>query len=203
LTDQLTLFAADTHASLFPQPGDERARQMTATSGQNLVGSWTSCGPLGSLEKTLLGTSAWASTTCFLTWRDRATPAGRLLFQLAPSAPRIGETEFGLWPTPNLPNGGRSIPPGSLIKGGLTPTAYRGGKKYQVDLNQAVRRGLWPMPTLQDAKNATQPPSQMNRDHLPGALMRKGISGSLNPTWVEWLMGFPAGWTDLKHSETP
>jgi hypothetical protein len=22
--------------------------------------------------------------------------------------------------------------------------------------------------------------------------------GSLNPTWVEWLMGYPEGWTDLK-----
>jgi DNA (cytosine-5)-methyltransferase 1 len=25
-----------------------------------------------------------------------------------------------------------------------------------------------------------------------------GNGGSLNPTWVEWLMGFPTGWTDLK-----
>jgi hypothetical protein len=24
------------------------------------------------------------------------------------------------------------------------------------------------------------------------------IGGSLNPTWVEWLMGWPLGWTDLK-----
>ena len=29
------------------------------------------------------------------------------------------------------------------------------------------------------------------------------IGGKLNPTWVEWLMGFPTGWTDLKDSETP
>ena len=27
-------------------------------------------------------------------------------------------------------------------------------------------------------------------------------TGSLNPTWVEWLMGFPIGWTDLEDSET-
>jgi len=25
--------------------------------------------------------------------------------------------------------------------------------------------------------------------------------GTLNPTWVEWLMGYPKGWTDLNHSE--
>jgi len=34
-------------------------------------------------------------------------------------------------------------------------------------------------------------------DGLPPA------SGSLNPQWVEWLMGFPEGWTDLKPLETP
>jgi hypothetical protein len=27
-------------------------------------------------------------------------------------------------------------------------------------------------------------------------------TGQLNPTWVEWLMGFPTGWTDCEHSET-
>jgi hypothetical protein len=27
--------------------------------------------------------------------------------------------------------------------------------------------------------------------------------GQLNPTWVEWLMGFPPGWTDLGPSATP
>tara|TARA_R100000455_G_C6130094_1_gene27701 strand:- start:99 stop:500 length:402 start_codon:yes stop_codon:yes gene_type:complete len=26
--------------------------------------------------------------------------------------------------------------------------------------------------------------------------------GTLNPTWVEWLMGYPQGWTDLNHLET-
>ena len=27
--------------------------------------------------------------------------------------------------------------------------------------------------------------------------MQSGGGGKLNPTWVEWLMGFPQGWTDL------
>jgi len=26
---------------------------------------------------------------------------------------------------------------------------------------------------------------------------------SLNPYWVEWLMGYPIGWTDLRDSATP
>ena len=33
--------------------------------------------------------------------------------------------------------------------------------------------------------------------------MSQGNGGQLNPTWVEWLMGFPLGWTDLNASETP
>jgi len=31
----------------------------------------------------------------------------------------------------------------------------------------------------------------------------KPITGSLNPEFVEWLMGFPIGWTELEPSETP
>jgi DNA-cytosine methyltransferase len=33
--------------------------------------------------------------------------------------------------------------------------------------------------------------------------IEKTASGKLNPQWVEWLMGFPVGWTDLNNSETP
>ena len=32
--------------------------------------------------------------------------------------------------------------------------------------------------------------------------LRTDVAGQLNPTWVEWLMGFPIGWTDLNASET-
>ena len=30
----------------------------------------------------------------------------------------------------------------------------------------------------------------------------KPLHGQLNPTWVDWLMGYPIGWTDLGDSET-
>jgi DNA (cytosine-5)-methyltransferase 1 len=33
---------------------------------------------------------------------------------------------------------------------------------------------------------------------LPKAVKAIEGTGSLNPTWVEWLMGFPDGWTDLE-----
>lgn len=82
------------------------------------------------------------------------------------------------------------------------------GRKRQVGLEHQARmveRGLWPTPMAraflptptasQEAKNSTLPPSQMKRDNLAGYLLRNGERGQLNPEWVEWLMGFPVGWT--------
>jgi hypothetical protein len=61
----------------------------------------------------------------------------------------------------------------------------------------------WPTPTVNDSKNSTLPPSQIHHDNIPGALLRKGEKpgSQLNPMWVEWLMGWPLGWTDLKPLE--
>ncbi len=97
---QLTLLPADTLASLSVLPGSVRARKMTAISGRSLSRSLPQKGPLGACLKTLLGTSRWASTMCFLTWRTLDTPHGACLFQLVPSTPRTDADGFGFWPTP-------------------------------------------------------------------------------------------------------
>jgi DNA (cytosine-5)-methyltransferase 1 len=72
------------------------------------------------------------------------------------------------------------------------------------NLETIMGRAIFPTPTSQDAKNCTLPPSQRNRDSIPGMMLRDGAApgGQLNPTWVEWLMGWPLGWTDLKPLET-
>lgn len=135
--------------------------------------------------------------------------------------------DAGLWPTPNVPNGGRSCAHVTDWRGTDGRTAYHNGKKVQVGLEHAARYwptptvsgnhnrkgasansgdGLstavktWPTPTVNDSKNCTLPPSQVKHDNIPGALLRDGekAGGALNPTWVEWLMGWPIGWTDLK-----
>ena len=60
----------------------------------------------------------------------------------------IEEIDSGLWPTPTLPNGGRSIVHADEWRGN---TPYHKGKKIQVDLSQIVK-GMWPTPTTTDAK---------------------------------------------------
>ncbi len=48
-------------------------------------------------------------------------------------------------------------------------------------------------------KDNGQSPSELNRN---SETLATQAGGSLNPTWVEWLMGWPLGWTDLKPLET-
>ena len=38
--------------------------------------------------------------------------------------------------------------------------------------------------------------------HIRHSALTPQNGGQLNPTWVEWLMGWPLGWTDLKPLET-
>lgn len=247
---QLTLFAGATRASPSPLPGSEGARRMTATSGRKCVGSWTSSGPLGCLERMLLGTSAWASTTCFLTWKPSATPAGRLLFRLVPSMPGTDEIGCGLWPTakgsPSGPDFARASREGSgghdlatAVALWPTPNAADGKSARNSTANRksipptGVHAGhtlmdavtLWPTRQAKDWRSGKVSYETLARNSRPlneivtlyptpdaGAAKGRGVSsastrsrlgGSLNPTWVEWLMGYPAGWTDLRPSATP
>jgi len=59
------------------------------------------------------------------------------------------------------------------------------------------RRKNWPTPTAWDG--AGKP----NSNPQGGPNLSTAVGGQLNPEWVEWLMGFPAGWTDCVPSETP
>jgi hypothetical protein len=104
-------------------------------------------------------------------------------------APRISATGYGLWPTPTATLG---------TKGGrITPRKGREGGT----LIEAVSHRMFPTPCATDWKTGyridteagkaqREARSKPLRDHsAPG--------GQLNPTWVEWLMGWPLGWTDL------
>jgi hypothetical protein len=227
---QSTSFAEVGHASLSVWPGSDEARRMTVTSGRSIAEWWLNSGPVGALERMFLGSSQWVSTAAYLTWKLSGTPAGHLLFRLVPSMPRTAEIASGLWPTPNVPNGGRST---DHVKDWRSHrTAYHNGKKVQVGLESAVK--MWPTPRSTDGDHGGRVtprksreggnlvetvsmdmfPTPTQRDWRSGkasqATMERNsrppsehIGGSLNPTWVEWLMGYPIGWTALDPSETP
>lgn len=90
-------------------------------------------------------------------------------------------TIVAMWPTPH----------------GFSPTGKSNGPSGN-ELGRAVNQSLFPTPTVQDAKN-NGTKSQMIRNTKP---LNAVVGGSLNPTWVEWLMGWPLGWTDCAASAT-
>jgi hypothetical protein len=67
----------------------------------------------------------------------------------------------------------------------------------------------WPTPTGRDHKDgsakacANVPPNGLLGRVVHGEPDPTGSAGALSPQWVEWLQGFPDGWTDLEPSETP
>ena len=59
----------------------------------------------------------------------------------------------------------------------------------------------WPTPTARDWKDGTNPSDNAPTNGLLGrAAPRDPTSqpGQLSPDWVDMLMGFPVGWTDLE-----
>jgi len=104
------------------------------------------------------------------------------------------ETQVKLWPTPQAIDGS-----GKGRKPRLKKDCNRDPDKpgsWRGDLKDIV---LLPTPTGQDAENDGGD-SQYDRNSLPlnAIVKEKGASGSLNPQFVEWLMGFPQGWTDIE-----
>lgn len=62
----------------------------------------------------------------------------------------------------------------------------------------------FPTPTSRDYKGAVKPETlaakgrNPDTNSLPDAIEYRGQSGRLNPAWIEWLMGFPIGHTELE-----
>ena len=187
---QMSIFSQeDFHAKVLVSPGSNEARKMTATSGQRCMRLSKLQGPVGSLERMLLGSLNWHSTRCYLTWKPKATPQGSLYYQLAVKMPRTGGIGFGLWPTmESKPSGGS---PEAYLKAKTRNKNLGGG-----GLEVAVK--MWPTPTV---------PGK----HQVGVIGERGGSGNplrtpenmsvktgaLNADWVSLLQGYPKDWTTL------
>ena len=198
--EQLTLFRADSPVSRFPLPGSDEARRMTVTSGLKCLELSRISGPLGLLARTLLGSSIWRSTRCALTWKARITPSKRLLFRLVPSTPRTGATDARLsgverWKENITGEDGEPILWKTPIASDSANRKFYHNSRGEPNLSGMVK--MWPTPKAQNSRGN----GERHRDGGPSLDVVAG--GQLNPTFVEWLMGFPLGWTDLNASETP
>jgi hypothetical protein len=93
-----------------------------------------------------------------------------------------------LWPTP------RSC---SAMAATITPESVW-NENRNPNLETIVGRKMWGTPKAQDSRHALW---DRNKGNLGKQVSGLHDGGKLNPTWVEWLMGWPLGWTDLKPLE--
>lgn len=187
---QLTLFAEDSPAKICHL--QEEAQGLTdngVDSGLSITASLRKPGPRGSSSRTSQPFDLADWTEC----SGRSLRSGMMrsgtVYPLPPLVPLTKETASGLWLTPTT--------------GGLD-----GGSSFH---KAAKARGMWPTPSSRDHKGGyiggRIRNGKVSWDTLDVAVQytdnQSKTGGQLNPTWVEWLMGFPIEHTDLSNSETP
>ena len=203
----LTWFLAASRARTSAQPEEERE---SLENGQDSGERWQELS-----VKYDRDSSSWKTHRCLwdeaLPWCSVTLPRwgsmrdGVCWEQLTPER-RIDESESGLWPTPtvrgNYNRKGLSSRSGdglaTAVKMWPTPltTGLDGGSNSR---KAAKARGMWPTPTARDWKSGKASQKTMERNSRP---LIEQVGGSLNPNWVEWLMGWPIGWTDCEPLET-
>jgi len=204
---QLTLFEAEelpvstssveaSPAKTFPSLASELALKVRAlVSGQSMPGSFAIYDRNSSSWKT--------SEVCFLpeweeyseTWPRSGTIVGGIASQQQPLVPPISANASGSsdtndrWPTPQASD--------NRQRGTANATARRLEMGKQIGLEAAVK--FFPTPTRHTAKENGYPAEYTRRTVNLGAIFvdREQGTGTLNPDWVEWMMGYPVGWTRL------
>lgn len=95
-----------------------------------------------------------------------------------------------------------------------TPVKYDatpgGPNNHYHGLGHMAKTGTFPTPRKSDGKGATSQQAKAKAKakargftpNLPEEIAsQQADGGQLNPMWVEWLMGWPIGWTDLQELE--
>lgn len=112
---------------------------------------------------------SWSS----LRW---GTTVGGRLYQPPRWVPRTSESDGSYLPTPATVDGGSYFNKSKSLGAALRPT-----------LGAMAKYNLWPTPTVCG--------NYQKKRNMIG--LATEVGGALNPTWVEWLMGFQGGWTEL------
>ena len=174
--EPLTLWQEDTRANHSAMPAVEQVPTTHDTSGQCSPIAFGWFDPDTQCWKTCQATFLSDSEMSKPTWPRSGMTRNGIAYQLQPSAPRIYATAYSL-----------------SLHGELqwTPTATANQDAPSMEA-RAPGRHLWPTPVARDYKGVGM------KGQLPTTVSEVEGSGKLNPKWVEWLMGFPIGWTDLK-----
>ena len=115
---------------------------------------------------------------------------------------QVNPDTMQMWATPRTTDG--TAGPRKLNEKGRRISQANPNLDYGANLSDQVK--MWPTPTTRDHKGGYQGGrirnGKVSMDTLDLAVQhtdnQQKTGGQLNPQWVEWLMGYPEGWTDLK-----
>lgn len=206
----------DSHASRSPMQAKGGEKVIIAICGQRCLRSFGYSSPPGSSLKmfteSLVLSRAWSSSRSALTWKRKATRFGRSLFQLVPSTFPTEGIGCGLSPTPQASDwvegartreDSRQVCIGRELNRMLPTPESKNIIGYQVSGGKRYPRlgEILPSPQARDWKGKS-----IKRDRVPDSIENHGNStGSklrLQPAFVEWMMGYPKGWTKFRKRST-
>jgi len=108
------------------------------------------------------------------------------------------------WPTPSASEEEGGTAKDAQYKNGSFFRINKKGERFGVKLRYAV--SLWPTPNASDNRDRGNMENEsikrrikLNKQiGLSTQVKEKAGPGTLNPNWVEWLMGWPIGWSNLE-----
>jgi hypothetical protein len=216
----LTLYAADTLANPLAPQASVKASKTQDTYGLGLETPLANYDPDTQSWKMYGDTYLWGDSPLLENLPVSGMTRNGVLFPQPVWVPITDETELLSWPTPRnctamaatiipesahnpkrFPNletivGRRTWPtPCSNDANNSTFPESQRKKDYLIGV---LMREMWPTPVASDAWTHSLQSSQQTEGSRHSLNLPSAAGGQLNPTWVEWLMGFPTGWTDLE-----
>lgn len=188
----LTWFLAASRARTSALP--EKARASAANDpgcGPTWRASLAKFDPVSRLWKTAQLCLLEDSELSSVTWPRSGMTANGQCWELPTLGRRTNATDSGLWPTPN------ALP----ASNDLNLQCSGDGRTKPNKLGWAVAVAKWPTPTAVNSSGGAalcKWGGSGSREMLKKIVTPEELNGALNPTWVEWLMGWPLGWTDLE-----
>jgi hypothetical protein len=134
-------------ASLSPRQAEAKGVLTSGTCGRTGSTSSGSAGLQSFLESRLRQNLPYPGLTLFsMTWRQRATPAGRLICALRASGRRTSGKGYGSWPTPNAQENDMSPEKWKKLNQKQKLSNPNLGEKQKM-LSTVVQLASWPTPT--------------------------------------------------------
>ena len=207
----------------------ERVPASTASGpacGWNTPGSFACFDPASSSWRTAQLSLLGGSVEFSATWPRAGTTRNGIAFPRPPLVPLTSVTGFTSWATPTAtmgdrggrgdliqqvrgnpsPSGRFKLVPTPTVNDAKNSTLPPSQRRRDSLIGHIMRTGFVSTPTAtrrgsyKTGRTGKQKGGCRNLSEGAAAL---GSRGELNPPWVEWLQGFPIGWTDLGDSETP